>query len=115
MPIFYDLYDLMAGAILTRKQVLCTYHGAPHEVCPIMLGRKGGAACVLTWQFAGTDERGELVRGSWKCLALDDLSDVRLRDGPFYAGDGDRRPRAWLDDVDVDMNADRSFHPRRKH
>jgi hypothetical protein len=103
----------MAGAILARRQVLCTYHGAPHEVCPIMLGRKDGADCVLTWQFAGRDERGEPVQGCWKCLELDAVSDVRLHDGPWYAGDGDRRPRAWLDDIDVDVNAG-SAHRRRR-
>ena len=105
-----DLYNLIAGAILARRQVLCTYHRARHEVCPIMLGRKNGAACVVTWQFAGTNENGEPVQGSWKCLELDAVSDVRLHDGPWYPGDGDRRPQGWLDHIDLGMNSD---SPRR--
>jgi len=102
----------MAGAILARRQVLCTHHGARREVCPIMLGRKNGAACVLTWQFAGTNEKGEPVQGGWKCLPLDEVSDVRVHDGPWYAGDSPPRAQAWLDDVDIDVaHADR---PRRR-
>lgn len=96
-----DLYYLMAGAIRARRQVLCTYHSAPRALCPIKLGRRNGATCVLTWQFAGMNENGEPVEGSWTCLELDAVSDVRLHDGPWYGGDGDRRPQAWLDDIDL--------------
>jgi len=112
LPAFYDLYDLMAGAILTRKPVVCTYHGARREVCPIMLGRKNGAACVLTWQFAGTNEQGDPVTGDWNCLPLDEVSDVRVHDGPWYDGDSAPRPHARLDDVDLD--AAHPDRPRRK-
>ncbi|HVT51235.1 MAG TPA: hypothetical protein VHE77_06695 [Dongiaceae bacterium] len=113
MPVVYDIYDLMAGAILTRRQVMCTYRGAPREVCPVMLGRKNGAACVVTWQFAGTNENGESVQGSWKCLELDAVSDVRLHDGPWHADDGGRRPPAWLDDVDLDIDRVSAPPPRQ--
>jgi len=102
MPVTYSLYNLMAGAILTRRQVCCTYRGAPYEVCPIMLGRKNGAAYVLTWQFAGMDEEGDFVRGRWQSLLLDELADVRLHDGPWYPGDRQTRPKSVFDDVDLD-------------
>lgn len=105
------LYDLIAGAILTRRQVLCTHRGARREVCPIMLGRKNGNPCVLTWQFAGTNEQGEPVQGGWNCLALDDVSDVRLHDGPWYAGDSALRLQGWLDEVD--LKADSADRPPR--
>ena len=105
MSVSYDLYDLMAGAILARKQVVCTYQGARRDLCPIMLGRRAGAPYVVTWQFAGTDERGEPVSGSWKCLSLDQVSNVRVHDGPWYAGDGIQRPPAWLDDIEIDPDS----------
>lgn len=110
----YDLYDLMAGAILTRRQVLCTYRKARRQICPVVLGRRNGAPCVLTWQFAGEDEEGAPVRGSWKFLPLKEVSNVRLHDGPWYAGDGAQRPRAWFDDIDLDAYTDTPHSPRRK-
>jgi hypothetical protein len=113
MPVVYDIYDLMAGAIRTRRQVLCTYRGAPREVCPIMLGRKNRTPCVLTWQFAGTNENGEPVRGSWKCLELEAVSNVRLHDGPWHAGEIGGRPPAWLDDVDLDANRVSASPPQK--
>jgi hypothetical protein len=102
MPLTVNLYHLMAGAILARRQVCCTYHGIPYEVCPIVLGRKNGAPCVLTWQFAGMDEEGDFVEGRWQCLPLDEVADVRLHDGPWYPGDRQTRPKASFDDVDLD-------------
>jgi predicted DNA-binding transcriptional regulator YafY len=114
MAVEYDLYDLIAGAIRARKQILCTYHGAPRELCPIMLGHKNGVARVLTWQFAGTDEKGDPVAGSWKCLALDEISDVHLHDGPWHAGDSHRRPQTCLDEVDFDVNPAGPYQPRHK-
>jgi hypothetical protein len=108
------VYELMARAIRERKQVLCTYHGAPREVCPIMLGRKQGVERALAWQFAGTDGKGQPVHGNWKCLVLADLSNVSLRDGPWHAGDSHQRRQTCLDDVDLDVNPDSPYRPRRK-
>jgi hypothetical protein len=110
----YELYDLMAGAILTRRQVVCTYRQAERQFCPIVLGRRNGAACVLTWQFAGSDEDGAPVRGSWKVLPLDQVSKVRLHDGPWYAGDGAQRPRSGFENIDLDAYTDGPRSPRRR-
>lgn len=106
MPASYNLYHLMAGAILARRQVCCTFHGTPYEVCPIMLGHKAGVPYVLTWQFAGMDEEGDFVQGRWRGLPLDEVADVRLHDGPWYAGDRQTRPKSFLDDVDLDAYSD---------
>jgi hypothetical protein len=113
MAVTYDLYDLMAGAILTRRQVLCTYRQAQRHFCPVVLGHRNGAECVLTWQFAGTDEDGAPIRGSWKFLPLQEVSDVRLHDGPWNAGDEAQRPRAWFDDIELDAYTDSRDSPRR--
>jgi len=114
MALAVNLYNLMAGAILARRQVCCTYHGTPYEVCPIMLGHKNGAPHVLTWQFAGLDEEGDFVQGRWRCLPLEDVADVRLHDGPWYSGDRLTRPRTAFDDVDLDAYSDVGSRSRLK-
>jgi hypothetical protein len=105
-------YDLFARAIREKKQVLCRYHGAAREICPIMLGHSKGAERALAWQFAGSNEKGEPVRGAWKCLALDDVSDVLLRDGPWHAGASHQQRQTCLDSVDLDVNPDSPYRPR---
>jgi len=109
-----DVYDLFATAIRERKQVFCTYHGAPRALCPIILGRGRGVARALTWQFGGTNEKGEPMRGQWKCLILAEVSDVQLRDGAWHAGESHARPQSCIDDVDLDVNPDSPYRPRRK-
>jgi hypothetical protein len=107
-------YELFEKAMRTQKQVLCTYHGAPREVCPIILGHTKGAEQVLTWQFGGTNEDGLPIRGKWKCFKLAQLSDVRLRDGPWQAGDRHMTRQTCVEDVDLDINPDSPYNPRRK-
>jgi len=53
-----ETFRVFHRAILERKQVTFTYRGAPREVCPCILGRKDGAKQVLTFQFAGRNEKG---------------------------------------------------------
>jgi hypothetical protein len=107
-------YALFEKAMRARKQVLCTYQGAPREVCPIILGHTKGAEQALTWQFGGTDKKGAPIRGQWKCLTLADVSDVRLRDGPWHAGKSHMTRQTCVEDVDLDMNPDSPYSPRRR-
>jgi hypothetical protein len=54
------------------------------------------------------------VRGRWKCLTLDKVSDVQLRDGPLHAGDRHTAPQTCINTVDLDANPDSPYNPRRK-
>ena len=107
-------YALFERAMRDRKQVLCIYQGAPREVCPIILGHKQGAEQALTWQFGGTNKKGEPIRGAWKCLTLSDVSHVRLRDGPWHAGNSHMTKQSCVADVDLDVNPHSPYGPRRK-
>jgi hypothetical protein len=108
------IYDLFARAMRERRQVLCRYHGAAREICPIMLGRGKGAERALAWQFAGSNEMGANERGAWKCLSLDEVSDVTLRDGPWHAGESHTQRQTCLDSVDLDVNPNSPYQPRRR-
>jgi hypothetical protein len=107
-------YEQFARAMRERKQVLCTYQRAPREVCPIVLGHSKGAERALAWQFGGTNEEGKPVRGGWKCLSLDQVSDIRLLEGPWHAGESHKSQQRCVEEVDLDVNPESPYSPRRK-
>ncbi len=108
-------YALFSRAMLTQKQVLCVYDGFARELCPIILGHSKGRETALTYQFAGQSRSGLPADGEWRCLLLDKISKVRLRDGPLRSGDAHRRPQGCVEIVDLDVNADSPYDPARGH
>lgn len=86
-----DTYQMIREAIIEKKQVMATYHEHPREMCPHVIGWRGGRAQALFYQFAGTSSSGlgpDGSPGNWRCLFLDELSDVQIRDGAQLAKDG---------------------------
>lgn len=84
-------YAWFEHAIRTRKQIVCVYGGYPRELCPIILGHSQGQEKALTYQFGGQSKSGLPPQGEWRCLWLSkvsdvEVSDVQLRDGPWFAG-----------------------------
>ena len=106
-------YSLFEQAMLSRKQILCTYDGRPRELCPIILGHSNGQEKALTYQFAGQSSKGLPPGGQWRCLWLSKVSNVRLRDGPWHAGDGHSQPQDCVDVVDLDANPASPYNPKR--
>jgi hypothetical protein len=98
------VYRLFRTAILERKQIVCVYGGCYREVCPHILGHKDGQEKALTFQFAGESTSGLPPGGEWRCLALAQVEDVRLRDGPWHTGHGHRKTQVCVDIVDLDVN-----------
>lgn len=107
-------YDLIAQAMSERKQLLCVYDGYPREVCPIVLGHSKGIEKALVYQFAGGSSRGLARGGDWKCFEVSKMRDVMLRDGPWHAGDTHRQAQTCVEAVDLDVNPDSPYRPRRK-
>jgi hypothetical protein len=97
-------YDLLREAILERRQVTAVYRGLPREFCPHILGTKGDKQHCLGYQFGGLSTCGAIVPGSannWRCFDVDELSQVALRDGPWFAASNwDGRPTC-VDVIDV--------------
>ena len=107
-------YTLFARALRERKQVVCLYDGFRRELCPVVVGHSGGEEMALVYQFGGASKSGLPPRGQWKCLRLAKASDVQLRDGPWRAGSSHRRPQTCVDAVDLDVNPDSPYKPRRR-
>jgi uncharacterized protein (DUF4415 family) len=107
-------YKLFEQAMAGRKQILCTYHGRPRELCPIILGHSQGQEKALTYQFGGQSEKGLPPGGQWRCLWLSEVTDIRLRDGPWYAGDRHTQPQGCVETVDLDINQASPYKPKRR-
>jgi hypothetical protein len=107
-------YGLFTQAMVGRKQILCSYNGYHRELCPVILGHSQGQEKALTYQFAGESESRLPPAGDWKCLFLAKVSDVRLRDGPWRAGNSHTQQQRCVEDVDIDVNPASPYNPKRR-
>ncbi len=117
LPLHMDqsvTYDLFVQAMRGRKQVLCKYEGFRRELCPILLGHSRGQEKALTYQFAGESSSGLPLGGQWRCLWLAKVSDVQLREGPWHAGNSHTRPQDCVEEVDLDVNPNSPYEPKRR-
>jgi hypothetical protein len=106
-------YKLFEEAMTTRKEILCTYNGRSRELCPIILGHSQGQEKALTCQF-GQSEKGLPPGRQWRCLWLSKVRNIRLRDGPWHAGDRHDQPQGCVEIVDLDVNPASPYSPKRR-
>jgi hypothetical protein len=97
-----------------RAQVVCTYQGYQRELCPVVLGWTDGHEKALTFQFGGGSKKGLKPGGEWRCLNLGEVTDVSLREGRWISGDSHQASQVCVKDVDLDVNSDSPFNPRRR-
>ena len=111
-----EIYELLRGAAIRRQPVIATYDGQPGLLCPHVGGRKSGRRNVFCYQFGGSSNTVEPPlapegRGVWRCLAVEKLSQVELRTGPWRT-----EPRAerqtCIDEVDFDIDAQPGDDPQ---
>jgi hypothetical protein len=108
------IYQLFAEAMAGRKQIVCTYDGHRRELCPVILGHKDGQEKALTFQFGGYSRKGLPSGGEWRCLFLAKVSDVQLQDGEWLTGDSHKQPQGCVEVVDLDVNPESPYHPKRR-
>ncbi|HET9847819.1 MAG TPA: hypothetical protein VFR68_04605 [Candidatus Dormibacteraeota bacterium] len=89
-----DVYGLIRQAIERKQQVLGFYHGYYREMCPHAIGlNKRSEPQALFYQFAGGSSRPLGPPASpqnWRCIRIDDLSNVSLRDGEWHTASDHR-------------------------
>jgi len=76
-------YTVVQDAIKTKQQLVAAYHGQHRVMYPFALGQRGGRDRVLVYQVAGGSNSGLRPGGEWRCLNLDELSDVSARPGQW--------------------------------
>jgi hypothetical protein len=102
-------YALFEQAMRRRKQIFCMYGGYPRELCPIILGHSQGEEKALTFQFGGRSRSGLPRGGEWRCLFLAKVSNVELRDGPWFAGASHTQPQGCV----LDVTPSSPYDPKR--
>ena len=97
-------YGLFRSAILTERQVICSYGGRRRELCPHIIGtNKDGEEAVLAWQFGG-ESSGKLPQ--WRCLRLANVRDASARDGRWHEGGSHKSEQSCVANIDLDINID---------
>lgn len=102
-----DVYALIRRAVIEKLQVIATYHGHIRETCPHVIGRKNGRAQALFYQFAGGSSSGlgpDGSPGNWRCLFIDELTNVSVRTGVWHTAPNHSRPQSCVDQVDAEAS-----------
>jgi hypothetical protein len=107
-------YLLFERAMRMRKQIFCIYDGYARELCPIILGHSQKQEKALTYQFGGSSDSGLPREGQWRCLWLSKVSNIELRDGPWFAGSIHTQPQHCVETVDLDVNPSSPYRPKRQ-
>jgi hypothetical protein len=83
-----DAFELVKQAILEKKLVSAVYHERRRELCPHVLGWKADREHALFFQIGGESAKGLAAEGAWRCLNLDELTEVAIHEGEFRTGPG---------------------------
>jgi hypothetical protein len=97
--------DLLMQAIEEKKQVVCTYDNYPREMCPHTMGikNKTGLRQVISFQFGGGSSRGLPPGGEWRCMRVDEITNLQLREGPWHTGPNHSRPQTCVDQIEAEV------------
>jgi len=100
------VYEVVKDAIQNKKIVTATYRGRVRVMCPHVLGTKRGRYQALFYQFAGDSNTGLGPEGStenWRCMFLDDLSNVTSADahGEWHSAPNHSRPQTCVDAIEA--------------
>lgn len=96
-----DVYAQIRAAVLAKQQVVATYRGHRRELCPHVLGTKDGRRQALFFQFGGGSSSTLPPGGDWRCIPVDALEDVLIREGPWHTGSQHLFPETCVDEMDV--------------
>jgi hypothetical protein len=110
-----EIYELLRLAAARRQPVAAIYDGLLRLLCPHVLGRKSGRRHVFCYQFGGNSASGLTMAsegmGSWRCLAVEKLSQVELRAEAWHTEP--RSPRqTCIDEIDFDADAQPEEDPQ---
>ena len=97
-----NTYEIVRKAIIQKKQIVAEYQGHKREMCPHVIGKKYGENQALFYQFGGTSSSGIIVPGSkknWRCIKIDELRNVEVRDGKWYSFSDHKEPQNCVDEV----------------
>ena len=107
-------YELFVKAMVEEKQVSCVFKRSPRVLSVIMLGHTDEEERALTWQTGGESSKPLPPGGAWRAVTLAEVTDVSLLDSKLRRGTRKSGTQHWVADVDLDVNADSPYRPRRQ-
>jgi len=99
-----EAFELIRRAIAEKRLISAVYHERRRELCPHVLGWKAEREHALFFQVGGDSAKGLASVGSWRCLNLDELSEVEIQDGEFLTGPGYYdNPQTCVDKIETQI------------
>lgn len=101
-----NTHDLIARAIREKKQITAIYQGYYREMCPHALGTRNGREQALFYQFGGQSSTGIVTPDStfnWRCIPIEGLSEVNIRDGEWYTAKNHSQDQTCIDGIEIEV------------
>jgi hypothetical protein len=96
------------AAIIHRQPIAALYRGRRGLLCPHLLGwSRCRRLQVLCYQYGGDSQSGLKPAGAsdnWRCLTVENLSQVELLDGPWQTAENHSRPQTCIEEVELDVD-----------
>jgi hypothetical protein len=95
-------FTIVERAISEHAIVVADYQGYRREMCPHILGYKGGREHCLLYQFAGQSKSGLGPPGSlknWRCVFVDELRNVATRIGAWHTASYQEQRQTCVEEV----------------
>jgi hypothetical protein len=98
----------LRAAIIHRRPVAALYRGRRRLLCPHLLGwNRHRRLQVMCYQYGGDSESGldpTSASDNWRCLAVENLSQVESLDGPWQTAENHSRPQTCIEEVELDVD-----------
>jgi hypothetical protein len=107
-------YELFVKAMIDEQQVACVFRGRPRVFSVIILGHTDGEEVALVWQTGGESSGPLPPAGAWRNVTLAEVTNVHLLDSKPRRGTRKTGEQRWVAEVDLDVNPDSPYHPRRQ-
>ena len=111
---YSPIYELFVRAMIEERQVACVFKRRPRVLSIIILGHTNGEERALAWQTGGESSKPLPPGGAWRAVTLAEVTDARLLDSKLRRGTRKSGEQRWVTDVDLDVNPDSPYHPRRQ-
>ena len=107
-------YEVFVKAMVDEKQIGCVFKRRPRVLSVIILGHTDGEERALAWQTGGESSKPLPPGGAWRAVTLAEVTEVHLLDGKSRRGTRKSGAQHWVADVDLDVNPDSPYRPRRR-
>jgi len=114
-----EIYRLVWVAVANKQPIEALYQGRLRLFCPHRLGRnREGQLRVLCYQYGGESGSGLQPVGSpenWRCMALEKLSRVRVKEDVWHTAPNHSRPTSCVAEADIDAEDHPEHAPQNGH